>query len=285
MRCGALAHCREIQRHAAEWRTASSPRPAPPAVAVARCGALLHSDPHRISLTSRERSVSDPVDPHPMSRAFIQAAGEARPARSLRTGARVLITALQAGFRVLDDYNGEEQLGASLLWRARALSAPVPAHLASTGPAGAGLVQCTMRDGVRENTASAYLRPAEARGNVDILTNAHVCKCVSALASEAGSRHERAALAGSSLTRTSAPTALSTRREVRRLVTPRPSWLWLTHHGGRPGLEGGGDSLQEGDHLVGRRHRFSADPHAERSRPQGAGATARPRHQPHLHAC
>ena len=41
---------------------------------------------------------------------------------------------------------------------------------------GAGWFQVTQREGRRASTAVAYLRPALARGNIDVLTETHVCQ-------------------------------------------------------------------------------------------------------------
>jgi len=46
----------------------------------------------------------------------------------------------------------------------------------TTGAAGGGrLVPVTQRDGRRASTAVAYLRPALVSGNIDALTETHVC--------------------------------------------------------------------------------------------------------------
>ena len=60
----------------------------------------------------------------------------------------MIAAAVEAGMPANDDHNGEVQDGA-------------------------GRYQFTIRDGRRCSTAVAYLHPAVARGNVDVLTNAH----------------------------------------------------------------------------------------------------------------
>ena len=75
--------------------------------------------------------VADERSPRPLTRAFLQAAAEPRASR------------------VVADYNGPEQDGASL-------------------------AQVTQRDGRRWSTADAYLRPALGRPNLEVVTGAHV---------------------------------------------------------------------------------------------------------------
>ena len=57
----------------------------------------------------------------------------------------------QAGFHANDDFNGASQ-------------------------AGFGLYQVTQRDGVRWSSASAYLKPARRRDNLQVVTGAHVSR-------------------------------------------------------------------------------------------------------------
>jgi choline dehydrogenase-like flavoprotein len=64
---------------------------------------------------------------------------------------RMIAAAIEYGMPSNDDHNGEVQDGA-------------------------GRDQFTIRDGVRASTATAYLRPAVARGNVDVITNAHASR-------------------------------------------------------------------------------------------------------------
>ena len=63
----------------------------------------------------------------------------------------MIAAAIESGMPANDDHNGEVQDGA-------------------------GRDQFTIRDGRRDSTASAYLRPAIARGNVDVITNAHASR-------------------------------------------------------------------------------------------------------------
>ena len=63
----------------------------------------------------------------------------------------MIAAAIESGMPANDDHNGEVQDGA-------------------------GRDQFTIRDGRRCSTAVAYLEPAVARGNVDVLTNAHASR-------------------------------------------------------------------------------------------------------------
>src|SRR5919112_4543610 len=63
----------------------------------------------------------------------------------------MIAAAIESGMPANDDHNGEVQDGA-------------------------GRDQFTIRDGRRCSTAVAYLQPAVARGNVDVLTNAHASR-------------------------------------------------------------------------------------------------------------
>ena len=65
--------------------------------------------------------------------------------------AAMIEAAVAVGIAATDDHNGARQEGA-------------------------GWFQATQRDGRRASTAVAYLRPALARGNIDVLTEAHVCR-------------------------------------------------------------------------------------------------------------
>ena len=63
----------------------------------------------------------------------------------------MIAAAIESGMPANDDHNGEVQDGA-------------------------GRDQFTIRDGRRCSTATAYLRPAVERGNVDVITNAHASR-------------------------------------------------------------------------------------------------------------
>ena len=65
--------------------------------------------------------------------------------------AAMIEAAVSAGIAPVDDHNGARQEGA-------------------------GWFQVTQRDGRRASTAVAYLRPALAGGNIDVLTETHVCR-------------------------------------------------------------------------------------------------------------
>jgi len=77
-------------------------------------------------------NVADPLAPHPLSRAFVEAG-------------------VQAGFRRNPDFNGAEQEGV-------------------------GLYQVTQKDGRRWSAAQAYLRAAEGRPNLTVLTKARALR-------------------------------------------------------------------------------------------------------------
>ena len=62
-----------------------------------------------------------------------------------------LEAAKAAGFPVTDDYNGEQQEGF-------------------------GRGQYTIRDGYRSSAATAYLKPARKRANLDVATGAHATR-------------------------------------------------------------------------------------------------------------
>lgn len=66
---------------------------------------------------------------------------------SFNTTKRFLEGAKQSGFTITDDFNGASQEGA-------------------------GYFQCTIKNGQRHSAASAYLRPALARENLDVITGA-----------------------------------------------------------------------------------------------------------------
>src|SRR5882724_5554981 len=58
----------------------------------------------------------------------------------------------------------------------RALCIPRTADFNGATSEGAGIWHLSIRDGVRESSASAYLRPAMTRPNLQVLTNAHATR-------------------------------------------------------------------------------------------------------------
>ncbi len=72
----------------------------------------------------------------------------------------------QAGYLATDDYNGRQQEGF-------------------------GAMHMNIRNGVRASTANAYLRPAMSRPNLEVVTNALVCRVVLAGKRATGIEYER----------------------------------------------------------------------------------------------